>query len=184
MKYDINWLIEQYEKEERLKYVFFWGDKPKKDGSIGKSCLSQWWLSDFEKDGIVYPTAEHWMMAEKAKLFKDEDSYSKILATKHPHEAKKLGRLVEGFNIPIWKTQCFEIIKRGNLLKFSQDKNLQNYLLSTHPRILIEASPYDEIWGIGLKADNPSAQNPSTWRGLNLLGFALMEVRDEILKEK
>lgn len=165
-----------------VKYLFFWGHQPSKSGEINKSCFSQWWESEFTVDGITYKTAEHFMMAEKARLFKNEDIRMKIIESKSPAAAKKLGRQVEGFDQKVWEANRFEIVVRGNLSKFSQNKNLKEFLIKTNKRVLVEASPVDPIWGIGIAEDHNNASNPRKWRGLNLLGFALMEVRD-LLKE-
>ena len=177
MKYNIEKLTT--EKQEN-KYLFFWGHQPNKDGSISKTCFSQWWLSSFDVDGITYKTAEHWMMAKKALLFNDKEIFEKIIQTKSPAEAKKLGREVKNYVDTVWLANRFEIVKEGNLHKFSQNKDLKEFLLNTNERILVEASPVDPIWGIGMAADHKEVNNPEKWQGLNLLGFALMEVRDEL----
>ncbi|MBK7882998.1 MAG: NADAR family protein [Chitinophagaceae bacterium] len=179
MKYNMEWVFEKV-KEGEQKYIFFWGHHPSKDGTITKTCFSQWWLSEFTVNGIQYKTAEHWMMAKKAELFSDEETLSKILNAKTPAEAKKLGREVKGYDDAKWLEKRFELVVEGNFYKFSQHKDLQEYLLSTNNRILVEASPVDAIWGVGLAADNPDINNPVNWKGLNLLGFALMEVRDKL----
>lgn len=165
-----------------VKYLFFWGHQPHKNGDITKSCFSQWWESEFMVDGITYKTAEHFMMAEKAKLFQNQAIRTKIIDCKSPAAAKKLGRQVEGFDQEIWEANRFDIVVKGNLSKFSQNKDLKDFLVKTNKRVLVEASPVDPVWGIGLAEDHNNASNPRKWRGLNLLGFALMEVRD-ILKE-
>ena len=181
MKYTINSIKERFNTGEKLKYVFFWGDKPTRDGKIGKSCLSQWWISDFTVDGTTYSSAEHWMMAKKAKLFDDEQTLEKILLCKSPAEAKKLGRQVKDFDPLVWDDYKFEIVKTGNVYKFQKNETLKDYLLKTKNRVLVEASPYDKIWGIGKSQHDPGVENPHNWDGENLLGFALMEVRDELL---
>ncbi len=180
MKYSNETLLKRIEAGERLKYIFFWGHRPALDGSINKSCFSQWYESPFEQDGITYPTAEHWMMAEKARLFKDTEILEEIIQARTAAEAKKLGRKVRNFDNAIWNENREEIVIKGNYLKFSQDEKLQDFLLKTGDRILVEASPYDRIWGIGLKADDTRAQYPEKWQGLNLLGYALMEARDQL----
>lgn len=163
------------------KWAFFWGHTPSKDGSTTKSCFSQWWEGHpFIIDGIVYPTAEHYMMAEKARLFHDQARLAEILATTSPAIAKKLGRQVSGFNDEVWLPQRWDIVVRANTAKFSQHAPLRQFLLQTGDRILVEASPFDRIWGIGMAASHPDAENPSKWKGLNLLGFALMEVRQQL----
>ena len=180
MKYSTEWLLDQLAQDARVKYLFFWGHQPSKDGTITKSCLSQWWLADFMVAGILYRSTEHWMMAEKARLFNDDDSLAKILAAKSPAEAKKMGREIQGFEPETWEARKVEIVIAGNLHKFSQHQKLAKFLLSTGDRVLVEASPVDTIWGIGLAADSPDAGNPTQWQGPNLLGFVLMEVRDQL----
>lgn len=180
MKYQLSALIQQLGKGQLPDFVFFWGHRPSRDGSINQSCLSQWWQQGFLLDDIYYRTAEHWMMAEKARLFKDRASLSLILKARTPLEAKKLGRKVKGFELEIWQANAFGIVKQGNLHKFSQHPALAAYLLSTGEKVLVEASPYDQIWGIGLTKEAPQARDPREWLGTNLLGFALMEVRDEL----
>jgi ribA/ribD-fused uncharacterized protein len=159
------------------KWLFFWGHQPPGDGSVSKSCFSQWWPAAFEIDGARYPTAEHFMMAEKARLFGDEATRQEILTAKHPRQAKMLGRKIAGFEESRWNEARFGIVVRGNLAKFGQHADLRQFLLGTGQRVLVEASPVDSIWGIGLAADDPLASQPASWPGLNLLGFALMEVR-------
>ena len=162
------------------KFLFFWGHQPNKDGSISKTCFSQWWLSSFEVDKVIYKTAEHWMMAKKAELFKDHAILEKILQAKSPAEAKKFGREVKNYNETLWLAARFDIVKEGNYHKFSQNPELKSFLLNTKERVIVEASPVDAIWGIGMAGDHKDILNPEKWRGLNLLGFALMEVRDEL----
>ncbi|MEU3496641.1 NADAR family protein [Kitasatospora cineracea] len=159
------------------KYLYFWGHQPQRDGQIGSGALSQWWPSPFSVDGVQYRTAEHWMMAGKARLFEDEEIVPKILRARTPAEAKNLGRLVKGFDEDRWVAHRFELVVTGSTAKFEQDERLRTYLLRTGGRVLVEASPLDRIWGIGLAADDERAGSPARWRGLNLLGFALMEAR-------
>ena len=180
MPYSINWLLNQLAQESRVKYLFFWGDQPSKDGTVTKSCLSQWWLTDFVVAGVVYRSMEHWMMAEKARLFADEQALTQILAAKSPAEAKKLEREIDQFVPEVWEARKGEIVATGNLHKFSQHPELSRFLLATNDRLLVEASPVDTIWGIGLAADAADAENPARWQGPNLLGFILMEVRDQL----
>lgn len=181
MKYNNDWLRTQLEAGEKVKYLFFWGDKPNRDGSIGKSCLSQWFKRAFTHEKIHFPTAEHWMMAEKARLFEDEVIYEQILNCRTAAEAKKLGRQVQNFDQAIWMAHRSAIVIEGNLLKFGQHEDLRIFLKNTKNRVLVEASPYDRIWGIGRTADAKNIENPDTWKGLNLLGYALMEVRDRLI---
>lgn len=181
-KYNKKQLLQQLEQKEKIKFLFFWGHNQKRQGVIDKSCFSQWYPSSFEIDGINYPTAEHWMMAKKASLFQDEEILQKILIAKTPGAAKQLGRQVADFDPVVWNAHKYEIVVNGNISKFSQHATLQAFLLNTSNRVLVEASPYDSIWGIGMGQDNPKSNQPALWRGENLLGFALMEVRDFLKK--
>ena len=119
-------------------------------------------------------------MAQKAWLFKDIEIFSKILDSTDPKEIKALGREVKNFDPKIWNQHKFEIVVKGNLCKFGENQELKEFLLSSGNKILVEASPYDKIWGIGMKEGTPGIDNPTNWKGENLLGFALMEVRDEL----
>ncbi|MCP2165644.1 NADAR family protein [Goodfellowiella coeruleoviolacea] len=162
----------------RPKYVFFWGHQPGRD--VGASCLSQWWPAEFTVGGHTYPSAEHHMMAAKAELFGDTETAARIRRAAHPGEAKALGRQVRGFVEQRWVDRRFEIVVAGNLAKFGQHAELRAFLLGTGDRVLVEASPLDRIWGIGLAAGDERAGEPEAWQGQNLLGFALMEVRDRL----
>lgn len=160
-----------------VKMVQFWGHRPASDGAVSKACFSQWFEAAFEADGLVYPTAEHFMMAGKARLFGDELALAKVLSAATPGAAKAAGRAVRGYQEDIWVAHRFDIVVRANMGKFSQNPALRDFLLSTGERVLVEASPVDAIWGTGLAADDPRAEKPHEWPGLNLLGYALMEVR-------
>lgn len=162
------------------KYLCFWGHTPASPDIVDKSCFSQWFPAEFDIDGMRYATAEHYMMAEKARLFGDVAAAARILVARTPAEAKKIGREVTGYDEARWHAARFDIVARGNLAKFGQHAELQAFLLGTHERVLMEASPVDPIWGIGLAADHPDAQSPQRWQGLNLLGFALMRVRAQL----
>ena len=168
------------EAGERMKYLFFWSQRPRRPGTIDHSCFSQWYPAEFEVEGIPYATAEHYMMAEKARLFGDTLAEQQIRNASHPGEAKRLGRMVAGFEESTWEQERFAIVVRGNRAKFTQHKPLGTYLLQTGSRVLVEASPRDAVWGIGLAADDPAAAQPHLWRGENLLGFALMSVRAQL----
>ncbi|MEM1136252.1 MAG: NADAR family protein [Bacteroidota bacterium] len=182
MKYDKNWLINELNKSERIKFLFFWGHHPSKDGSITATVFSQWWAGHpFVEDSIHYKTAEHYMMARKARLFNDEEMLTEIVASNTPSEAKKLGRMVKNFDQLVWEKHRCEIVIQGNYLKFSQHPELEELLMNTKNRIIVEASPRDRIWGIGIGKNNENAENPAKWRGSNLLGFCLMEVRDMLI---
>lgn len=178
MKYTRKLIEDKFQRGERLKFIFFWGHTPAADGSVTKTCFSQWWDCKFTVDGIEYRTAEQYMMARKAVLFGDEETRREIMAAKHPKQYKALGRKISGFKQDVWDENCREIVIKGNTAKFSQNEDLKAFLLNTKERVLVEASPYDKIWGIGMSADDPNAENPALWKGTNFLGFCLMEVRD------
>lgn len=156
---------------ETENFVFFW--KP-------PAVFGQWTPSRFTVDGVEYVCAEQFMMAEKARVFGDEETLRRILATESPRRHKSLGRTVAGYDEAVWEERRFAIVVRGNCAKFTQNPEMERQLLATGEKTLAEASPYDKIWGIGLRADNPAALDPQKWRGPNLLGKALMEVRDKI----
>ena len=173
-------LVAATARGERPDFLFFWGHRPPPGGGLGRGCLSQWWPCSFEVDGQRYPSAEHFMMVGKARLFGDEATARLILAGPDPGRAKALGRRVAGFDQARWRAERSAIVVRGNLAKFSQDGTLSDWLVATGGKVLVEASPVDRIWGIGLAADDERARRPAEWRGLNLLGFALMDVRDQL----
>ncbi|MCI8372140.1 MAG: NADAR family protein [Lachnospiraceae bacterium] len=179
-KYSRNWLCEEISQGRLYEYSLFWGHQTSKDGSISQSCLSQWWMADFWSAAQTYCCMEQYMMEQKAELFQDEEIRQQILESSSPKQIKALGRKVQGFDQNVWDRAKYSIVLNGNWCKFSQNPNLRDFLLSTGDCILAEASPYDAIWGIRLSSDAPEAKNPWKWRGQNLLGFALMEVRDEL----
>lgn len=178
MKYTLQHMIKRFQENQSPEFLFFWGHTVK--DQITKSCFSQWFSLQCEENGSIYKTAEHYMMAGKAKLFNDQDILEKIVKTETPGKAKSLGRKVKNFDPKLWDAHKYEIVKNANLLKFSQNSKFKDFLLSTDDKILIEASPYDRIWGIGMLETDSRAKDPSLWNGENLLGFALMEVRDEL----
>ncbi|KOU68153.1 NADAR family protein [Streptomyces sp. NPDC054949] len=176
----IDALIKQVSRGDRLKFLPFWGHRPRTDGTLGPSCLSQWWPSAFTVGEVRYATAEHWMMAGKARIFGDAEAERAALEAGTPAEAKKAGRLVRDFDNAVWERERFALVVEGSVHKFGSDPALRGYLLGTGNRVLVEASPMDRIWGIGLAADDERALDPARWCGLNLLGFALMEARDRL----
>lgn len=176
----IDELVADVARGKRVKYLPFWGHRPRSDGRIGASCLSQWWPSPFTVDGVTYASAEHWMMAGKARLFGDAEAEEAAVTASSPAAAKKAGRLVRGFDQDRWIRERFALVVEGSVHKFGQSPELAGYLLSTGDRVLVEASPLDRIWGIGLAADDERVERPQEWEGLNLLGFALMEARERL----
>jgi len=181
MNYNIEWLLNEINQGKPIEFLLFWGHRPSKYGEIGMSCLSQWYEISFIVDNVRYATAEHWMMAEKARICNDLEIMPHILEAPTAEIAKKLGRKIKNFDQNLWDKHKYESVKRGNLHKFSQNARLKKYLISTADKILVEASPYDQIWGIGLGKESPNAVKPECWNGQNLLGFALMVVRDELM---
>ncbi len=172
-EYSLNQIL----KDKKIDFLFFWGNT---SNQVDKSCLSQWWKSDFQVSIYKYCCMEQYMMAEKARLFDDKLSEEKIMKETDPKKIKELGRNVKNFDEDLWNRHKYSIVLNGNYFKFIQNKELLDYLLSTKNKILVEASPYDRVWGIGLSAENKDAYHPNLWKGENLLGFALMEVRNEL----
>lgn len=162
------------------RFLYFWGHRHSKTGSPGKACFSQWFPAPFVVDGTQYKTAEHYMMAEKARLFDDRTVRQLVLDAATPAEAKKLGRQVANFDERVWTRERFAIVVKASREKFAQNSALLDFLVGTGDQVLVEASPVDAIWGIGLAADHPDAGRPDHWPGLNLLGFALMEARSHL----
>lgn len=142
--------------------------------------FSQWHPSVFVLNGVTYSCAEQYMMAEKARLFGDPTREAMILSTSDPAAQKRFGRQVQGFNDTLWRQHAQAIVKRGSLAKYQQNSDLLATLLATHPHTLVEASPSDRIWGIGLTGSDPRAKDRKTWLGHNWLGQILTEVREEL----
>lgn len=178
MKYTVEQICRQYRENPKMKIIFFWGHSPT-PGKITKACFSQWFDCRFEVDGVEYNTAEQYMMAQKALLFHDDEIYKRIMGAGGPHEYKKLGRMIRGFEQKLWDEEKYSIVLQGNIAKFGQNLKLKEYLLSTGDSVIVEASPYDAIWGVKMAMDDGRIQDPRNWQGENLLGFALMETRDQ-----
>ena len=176
---DTQSLLRFINAENKVKYVFFWGHKEAGE-AVTKACLSQWYSALFEYKGQVYKTAEHFMMVEKAKLFNDLEKVQEMLDADDPGKVKSIGRSVRNFNQAIWDESKIEIAIRGNFEKFKQNEKLGEFLVNTKERILVEASPVDKVWGVGLEAKDPLIENPAHWLGQNLLGFSLMQVRHRL----
>jgi ribA/ribD-fused uncharacterized protein len=179
---DLHELKLRISKGQRFSYLMFWGHRSSPDGRITKTCLSQWFESPFELNGEIYQTSEHWMMASKARLFGDHEVSIQILKASDPQTVKELGRAVKNFDDRVWKANRRRLVTEGNIAKFEQNEKLKSFLLSTCGIVLVEASPVDSIWGIGLIADDERAKDPMMWQGENLLGFALMDVREKLLR--
>ena len=173
-------LLAALDAGEPARYLFFWGHRPSKAGCVTRTCLSQWYDAPFRVDGVDYRSAEHYMMAAKAALFEDLCMREAVLAAATPAQAKALGRQVAGFAEEVWARHRVRLVVEANTAKFGQDDRLRDFLLQTGDQVLVEASPVDAVWGIRLAADDPDALHPARWRGRNLLGFALMEVRQQL----
>lgn len=174
---DVQSLVAAIEAGREFSFRFFWGNRPRNDGKLSNACFSQWWASAFTIQGNTYTTAEQWMMSSKARLFGDHEGASQMMQVADPGKIKALGRDVKGFEQDTWDSACFDVVTIGNIAKFGQDPRLRKYLLKSGDDVLAEASPTDVVWGIGFTRDAPEATNPKAWRGLNLLGFALMRAR-------
>lgn len=181
---DLETLRAAVEKQQRaFEYRYFWGHTPRPDGKMSNACLSQWWPCTFTVRGVAYSSAEQWMMACKAREFGDQATLAEIMATHDPAAVKALGREVQGFDTARWDAVRFDRVTTGNVAKFGDDPGLREFLESTGDAILVEAAPRDQIWGIGLSAGNEKAKDPRTWRGRNLLGFALVRTRAILRQE-
>ncbi len=144
------------------------------------SPFSQWFRCVFSEAGNTFNCAEQYMMHGKAMLFDDAAVAETILAAAHPREHKALGRKVKPFDDKRWKLAREQIVLAGNRAKFTQNPELKELLLATKGTELVEASPYDKIWGIGLAASDPRTQDPAQWKGQNLLGRILTQLREEL----
>lgn len=146
--------------------------------------LSNWYLADFMIDGIAFSSMEQYMMYQKAVVFDDTEIAKEILATSDVVEIKAYGRKVLNYNDTVWNGVRQIIIYRGLLEKFRQNKELAQQLLATEDAILAECAVKDRIWGIGLNMRDKDRLDIKKWKGQNLLGFALMEVRTCLAKER
>lgn len=181
-EYSVDTVKEEMEAGIEREKIFFWGHHSSDNGVIGKECLSQWYMSDFYVGHIKYCCMEQYMMSKKALLFGDDETNKKIMEAADQKTIKQLGREVKAFDEEIWNKFKRPIVLTGSYYKFSQHDRLRRYLLGTGEALLAEASPYDTIWGIGMDAKEASRCTVNEWRGTNLLGFALMEVRDELAR--
>ena len=154
------------------KYLFFWD-----------SVFSQWYPCTFKEENIVFSSAEQYMMFHKAMLFNDKATANKILETQNPREQKALGRTVKNFSEEAWGYLRLHIVVNGNILKFSQNEDLLQYL-NAFDKEFVEASPEDPIWGIGMYYTDPRCLNKEEWQGLNLLGKALNQAKIYINNSK
>lgn len=168
----------EYDEED---FIFFFSHKASKSKEVTDTCLSQWYKCCFYEDKILFTSAEQYMMYKKAILFEDYEIAYCILESENPKDIKAYGRKVKNFKDEIWIKNREKIVLQANLLKFSQNLKLKEYLINTKNKILLEASPYDKIWGIGMKKESEGITNMKNWKGKNLLGFKLMSVRDRLM---
>jgi ribA/ribD-fused uncharacterized protein len=154
------------------KHVFFWN-----------GIYSQWHKAPMTIGKIEYNSCEQYMMHQKALLFGDEIVADLIMQETNPKEQKKYGRQIQNFDKATWDKNCLAIVYEGNLAKFKQNLDLKTEMLLTGNRFFVEASPLDNIWGIGLAEDAEGIDDPSYWLGLNLLGQALTLVKNQIKSE-
>jgi len=150
-------------------YVFFWN-----------GIYSQWHKAPMVIDKVEYNSCEQYMMHQKASLFGDNEIAELIMNETNPREQKKYGRMIKNFDKSVWDKNCLSIVYEGNMAKFSQNPELKEQMLSTGNRIFVEASSYDNIWGIGLDESAEGIEDPSYWLGLNLLGQALTLVKNKL----
>jgi ribA/ribD-fused uncharacterized protein len=155
--------------KETNKYVLFWS-----------GIYSQWYKANMKIDDIEYNTCEQYMMHQKALLFEDEEIAEEIMNEQDPSKQKFLGRRIKNFDKTIWDRHCLSIVFKGNLAKFSQNQHLKTALISTGDKIMVEASPKDNIWGIGMHFNDAGVENPANWKGNNLLGQAITLVKNEL----
>lgn len=161
--YTVEELVDNELHNEKAIF-FYWGP------------FDQWFPAPFTLEGNSYDSVEHWMMAEKARFFGDQETLQLILAAPSAEEAKALGRQVRGFDAVAWAKVARDVVFRGNVEKFSLPL-FREFLLGTTGITLIEASPTDCIWGIGLASDDDARFSRQQWRGRNWLGEVLMAVR-------
>lgn len=164
------------------KHILFWGEWP-----------SNWYRAEFdsemmvngEKKNLHFFNTEQYFMYVKAIVFADYDTADKILATKDPKKAKALGREVKGYDDKVWNEMRYKVMVDANKLKYSQNEDLKKLITSDDfkGKGFVEASPVDKIFGIGLHESDPLADDEKNWKGRNLLGKALDEVRNWLLKE-
>ena len=162
---------------ERFSFRHFYGHTARKDGRVSNAVFSQFHPCRFEIDGETFHWAEQWMMAGKAHLFGDHATRQKIMAASSAQDCKQLGREVAGYDDDRWAAVRIDLVTRGSVGKFGQDDVFRDYLLSTGDDVLVEVAPCDLVWGIGLGRDDPGANDPLAWPGLNLLGFAIVRAR-------
>ena len=158
---------------ETDKSVFFWS-----------GMYSQWFESPFEAEGQKFNCTEQYMMYKKAMLFGDEEVANAVMRTRNPKEQKALGRQVRNFDSAVWNQHAIDIVSEGNYQKFKQNPSLSQILLGEHAnKEIVEASPLDKVWGIGLHFNDEACDDKSKWQGTNWLGISIMNARERLVEE-
>lgn len=162
---------EQNFLEKYNQYVFFYN-----------GYLSNWADTPFldTRSGDPYNCAEQYMMHKKALLFNDLDIAKKIMTKTFPGDQKALGRKVKNFNKEVWDEHARQIVYEGCYYKFTQNEDAYNYLIETKGYYLVEASPTDTVWGVGLGGYEKEIEDPKNWRGTNWLGQVLTQLREDL----
>jgi ribA/ribD-fused uncharacterized protein len=172
--------VAEYATNGPTNFIYFWEHDALSHKGKNEGCCSQWCFSPFSIGDITYSCSEQYMMTEKALLFEDYVAYSAIMNAEHPGEMKAIGKRVANFEESIWKKERMGIVTTANVEKFGQNERLRQWLLDTGNKILVEASPYDKIWGIGYHTLDAPEIKPEDWAGQNLLGWAIMEARKQL----
>lgn len=162
--------LKQLKMNNEQKYTFFWNGP-----------FSQWAPSKFKVGNLEFTSAEQYMMAHKAVFFNDVETFKKIMSTDDPREQKAFGRQVKNFDKDKWESVCKQIVYEGNYAKFSQNDDYRQELMKTIGTELVEASPDDKIWGIGLEESDERAKDKSQWQGTNWLGEVITRVREDMM---
>jgi len=152
---------------------YFWGSE-----------FSNWYSCIFEYKGHTFFNSEQAFMWEKARFFDDHEIEKILLSETNPAHAKALGRKVKNFDADMWMAASYPAMIAVNFAKWNSSPVLKELIISTDPKIIVEASPYDKIWGVGLNEDDDLILDEKNWEGMNLLGKALMNVRRELIEGK
>lgn len=173
-----NDICKRYDSGESLRFVFFGECHSEFTDSVGKECFSRWYSLAFEIEGKSFFCIEQYMMAEKACFFDDEECERRIMNNNDIEDITLLGQQIKIFDGFLWDNYKKDVIRQGNVAKFADNKELFEFLISTDDAILVEATPYDVVWGIGMREGDQGIDNPHNWKGENILGFTLMKIRD------
>ncbi|GGV79258.1 MULTISPECIES: NADAR family protein [Streptomyces] len=173
-------LVREVRAGTDITYLCFWGHRPRRDGRMGASCPSQWWPAPFTVDAVTCPTAEHRTTAGTARPFGDAGTERRMPAARHPGQATARGRLVRRSDEETWARERRASAVEGGVHELAAHPELRGFAPGTGDTVPLEAGPLDRVWGVGPAADDAAATDPERWKGLNLLGFALMEARERL----